>query len=326
VPGQSITMTRFPGYWDTSLIPKAGSVKFVFIPDASDRINALTTGEVDGMWSVDANSFASLRASHAGTVYFGLDTTVQDYIVSNLKGPLGDPRVRQALLMATDRKGIIKAGDAGIGTIANSIVAPSMWGQVSTSQASQYAAQLATYPYDPTKARQLAAAAGVHGQTITIATSSFGLTTDVITAAISQAATAIGLHPVIRSVDPAKYSALFTDSAARSGFDLIYTSWDGTIDDPLDVLGVLQAHNYDNYGGYSNPALNAAIATAFRVDDPGPHFAAEAQADRIASEQLPWLPLYYAPLDVYLGKRITGVQTSINYLYYPWAAEIGAAQ
>ncbi|GAA3317430.1 hypothetical protein GCM10020219_038760 [Nonomuraea dietziae] len=41
--------------------------------------------------------------------------------------------------------------------------------------------------------------------------------------------------------------------------------------------------------------------------------------------RLPWIPL--ADLDnvMFLGKRITGAPTSISYLYYPWAADIGAA-
>ena len=62
---------------------------------------------------VPSNAYEQLKTSGAGTLYYGLNTTVVSQIVSNLKGPLGDPEVRQALLMATDREGIIKAGEAG---------------------------------------------------------------------------------------------------------------------------------------------------------------------------------------------------------------------
>jgi len=50
-----------------------------------------------------------------------------------------------------------------------------------------------------------------------------------------------------------------------------------------------------------------------------------AQLQQITNEQLPWLPLYSAPTTVWLGQRITGVAPSIDFLYYPWAATIGAA-
>ena len=49
-----------------------------------------------------------------------------------------------------------------------------------------------------------------------------------------------------------------------------------------------------------------------------------AEAQQIANEQLPWLPLYTAPMSLFLGERITGVAPSIAFLYYPWAATIGA--
>jgi peptide/nickel transport system substrate-binding protein len=53
--------------------------------------------------------------------------------------------------------------------------------------------------------------------------------------------------------------------------------------------------------------------------------AISAQLQQITNKDLPWLPLYSAPTTVWLGKRITGVAPSIAFLYYPWAATIGAA-
>jgi peptide/nickel transport system substrate-binding protein len=49
-----------------------------------------------------------------------------------------------------------------------------------------------------------------------------------------------------------------------------------------------------------------------------------AKAQQIAMDELPWLPMYTLPTSVWLGKRITGVKPSIAFLYYPWAAAIGA--
>lgn len=49
-----------------------------------------------------------------------------------------------------------------------------------------------------------------------------------------------------------------------------------------------------------------------------------AQAQALANAELPWLPLFTGPTTMFLGKRITGVAPSVAYLYYPWAATIGA--
>ncbi|MCX4751121.1 ABC transporter substrate-binding protein [Kitasatospora sp. NBC_01287] len=322
--GQSLVLKRFDDYWDPQLKAKAGQVKFVFLSDPTTRVNAFRTGEVDGGWMVPAGAYDQLRDTPAGTLYFGQNTTVADEVVNNLKGPLGDARVRQALLMAIDRKGIVKAGAAGVGEVADSLVTANNWNGAPPSTAADAAKALPAYPYDPAKAKALAAQAGVSGQKVVIATSPLDSQTTIITQAVAQAATAIGLKPEIDTVSADKYTALFTDPAARQGVDLFLTFWYTSITDPLDMYGSLQTGAFSNYGNWSDPKFDAAVDQAVGAYDPAAHAAATEAAQQIAMTQLPWLPLYTEPVSVFLGKRITGVQPSIAYLYYPWAAQIGA--
>ncbi|MFG2873499.1 ABC transporter substrate-binding protein [Streptomyces sp. NPDC048337] len=322
--GQSLTLKRFDDYWNPELKARSGQVKFVFLTDATTRVNAFQSGEVDGGWMVPPNAYAQLGATQAGTLYFGRNTTVADEVVSNLKGPLGDARVRRALLMAIDREGIVKAGAGGVGEVADSLVTDNLWADAPAATREALLKELPKYPYDPAKAKALAAEAGVDGQKIVIATSPLDSQTTIITQAVAQAATAIGLKPQIDSVSAEKYTTLFTDPAAREGIDLFLTFWYTSITDPLDMYGSLQTGAFSNYGGWSDPAFDQAVDRAVAAYDPAGHAAANAEAQRIALRELPWLPLYTQPVSVFLGKRITGVQPSIAYLYHPWAAEIGA--
>ncbi|MET7304771.1 ABC transporter substrate-binding protein [Embleya sp. NPDC005575] len=322
--GQSIVLKRFDDYWNPDLKAKSGQVKFVFLPDATTRVNAFQTGEVDGGWMVPANSYGQLRNTPAGKLYFGRNTTVADEVVGNLQGPLGDARVRQALLMAIDRKGIVDAGVGGIGQVANSLVTDDVWAGAPGPVRDDLTKTTPAYPYDVAKAKELASKAGVNGQKIVIATSPLDSQTTIITQAVAQAATAIGLKPQIDTISPEKYSSLFTDPQARKGIDLFLTFWYTSITDPLDMYGSLQTGAFSNYGSWSHPEFDAAVNKALGAPDPAAQSAAAAQAQQIALRELPWLPLYTSPVSVFLGKRITGVQPSIAYLYYPWAAEIGA--
>ncbi|WP_330334243.1 ABC transporter substrate-binding protein [Streptomyces sp. NBC_00536] len=322
--GQSLTLKRFDGYWNPQLKAKSGEVKFVFLADATTRVNAFQSGEVDGGWMVPPNAYAQLGSTQAGTLYFGRNTTVADEVVANLKGPLGDPRVRQALLMAIDRKGIVKAGAGGVGEVADSLVTDNLWAGAPAATRDALLKDLPKYPYDPAKAKALAAEAGVNGQKVVIATSPLDSQTTIITQAVAQAATAIGLKPQIDSLSSEKYTTLFTDPAAREGIDLFLTFWYTSITDPLDMYASLQTGAFSNYGGWSNPAFDKAVDRAVGAYDPAEHAAANAEAQRTALKELPWLPLYTQPVSVFMGKRITGVQPSIAYLYHPWAAEIGA--
>jgi len=52
--------------------------------------------------------------------------------------------------------------------------------------------------------------------------------------------------------------------------------------------------------------------------------ALTAKAQKIANEQLPWIPLFAPPTTAYLSDRLTGLSPSINFMYAPWAAALGA--
>ena len=155
--GQSITLTRYDDYWDASLKAKSGSVKFVFIQDPNTRVNAWKNGEVDGGWQVPSNAYTQLQNGGPGTLYYGLNTTVVSEIVANLNGALGDPQVREALLMAIDREGIIKAGEAGVGEVAEALVTRSTWGGLSPATSSTRSTRRCrSTRYDVAKAKALA--------------------------------------------------------------------------------------------------------------------------------------------------------------------------
>lgn len=323
-PGQSLVLKKFDGYWNPKLKAKAGRVKFVFLSDATTRVSAFQSGEVDGGWMVPTDSYAQLRSSQAGRLYFGRNTTVADEVVGDLKGPLGDTRVRRALLMAIDREGIVKAGAGGVGKVADSLVTENTWNGAPAATRKAVLEDLPRYPYDPAKAKKLAQQAGVRGRRIVIATSPLDSQSTITTQAVAQAAKDIGLDPKIHTLPPEKYSTLFTDPAARKGIDLFLTFWYTSITDPLDMYTSLETGASTNYGGWSNKHFDKAVEQAIGTYEPAAHAEANAKAQRIALRELPWLPLHTQPVSVFLGNRITGVQPSIAYLYYPWAAEIGA--
>lgn len=324
-PGDNITLTRYDGYWNEDLAAKAGEIKFVFLSDPNTRTNAWVSGEVDGGWTVPSNAIGQLEGSGPGSLYFGINTAVASEIVSNFDGPLGDPKVRQALLMAIDREGLVGVAEQGIGTVATSLVTPSTWFGLSEDEVLAGQADLPTYEYDPEAAKELAAEAGVDGQEIVIATTPAFQAADIIAAAVADAAKEIGLEPRIETVSPDSYTLLFSDPAARAEYDLFMTYWYTSFADPMEYFAVLQTGNFANYGGWSNPDFDAAAAEAIAtpLEDPA-RIDSIRTAEVIAMTELPWLPIYSAPTSVWLGDRISGVSPSINHLYYPWAATLGA--
>ncbi len=322
--GESITLTKYDGYWDKDLTAHAQSVKFVFMGDATARVNALKSGSVDGAWQIPLEAVPQLRASGKGDVLFGESTAVGDLVISNLDGPLGDVRVRKALLLAMDRDGMLQAAARGVGEITDVFTTESVWKDASDAARTAAFDDVTHYDQNLEEAKKLIAEAGVAGETLTYVTAPIGNDFSVISQATAAAAQSIGLKLKIETVSPAAYTALFSDPSAREGVDLFYTSWYLSSPDALEMYSVLRTGEFSNYGGWSNPEYDEVVTEAIATDDPAARSELTAKAQQIANEELPWLPLFTGPLPMFQGERISGVSPSMAFLYYPWAAEIGA--
>ncbi len=322
--GESITLTGFDDYWDDELKARSGEVEFVFMTDPTARINALKSGSVDGSWMLPMEAVPALQSSGKGDVVFGLNTAVGNLVVSDLEGPLGDLRVRKALLLALDRDGILQAAYRGVGETTDVMTTESVWQEASDAGRGAAFDDVSHYDQNVEEAKKLIAEAGAEGAELTYVTAPISNDFSVISQATVAAAQSIGLKVNVETVTPNAYTALFSDPSAREGVDLFYTSWYLSSPDALEMYSVLRTGDFSNYGGWSNPEFDAVVAQATAIDDPAARSEVTAKAQQIANAELPWLPLYQAPVSLYLGERITGVQPSVAFMYYPWAATIGA--
>ncbi|MEV4066400.1 ABC transporter substrate-binding protein [Nonomuraea dietziae] len=317
--GQSIQLDRFDGYWGDKA--RSGKVTFRFVPDSAARTNALVTGEADGGYLIPAASIAPLRASGAGTVYGGPNLTTANLIVSDLNGgPLADVKVRQALSLAIDREGLVKSV---LGEFSAPALVPApvqAWRNVPEARPAAPTAKR-----DLEAAKKLVAEAGAQGRKVVIASSNVSPEFPVISNAVQAAAKEIGLAAEVRTVAPDAFTALFSDPEARKGIDLFPTLWYLSATDPLELYGLFETGQFENYGGFSDPAYDKLVDAAGAEFDRVKRAHLTAKLQETVATRLPWIPL--ADLDnvMFLGKRITGAPTSISYLYYPWAADVGAA-
>ncbi|MFJ4046259.1 ABC transporter substrate-binding protein [Microbacterium sp. NPDC089987] len=322
--GESITLTRNDDYWDDELSARSGEVKFVFMGDSTARVNALKSGDVDGSWMIPIEAVPQLRQSGKGDALFAPSTSVGDLVISNLEGPLGDLRVRKALLLAMDREGLIQAAVRGVGEVTDVFTTESVWGDASDAARTAAFDDITSYEQDLEEAKKLIAEAGVEGEELTYVTAPIGNDFAVISQATAAAAQSIGLKLKVESVSPAAYTALFSDPSAREGVDLFYTSWYLSSPDALEMYSVLRTGEFSNYGNWSNPEFDEVVNQAIATDDPAERSELTAKAQQIANAELPWLPLFQGPIPLFLGERITGLEPSMAFLYYPWAATIGA--
>ncbi|MFE6838364.1 ABC transporter substrate-binding protein [Streptomyces sp. NPDC057705] len=322
--GQSVELNRFDGYWGT----KAKSKKAVFrvLTDPSARTNAMLSGEVDGGYLIPTESYARLRGSGTGTLYFGEGLSTVNVNVTNMEGPLGDVRVRRALSLALDRTGFVKAGLGGAGTVTNSLTTRAAWAAAPENTLKTALDGLPPTGQDIDKAKALVQEAGATGKTLTVATSSIGQDVSLLATAVQAAGTRIGLDIRLKTIAPNAFTALFTDPQAREGIDMFPLTYYDSITDPLDLLANFKTGAYMNFAGYSDPQYDQLVDQASAVYPVQQRMEIAAKLQRHASEHLLWIPVAEWPTALFQGKRITGAPTTISYMYYPWAADVGAAQ
>ncbi|MEU4028233.1 ABC transporter substrate-binding protein [Streptomyces anulatus] len=321
--GQSIELDRFDAYWGAKA--KAGKAEFRFLTDPSARTNALLSGEVDGGYLIPTESYARLGRSVTGTLYFGEGLSTVNVNVTNLKGPLGDVRVRRALSLALDRPGFVRAGLGEAGGATTSLTTRAAWARASHSTRKAAFDGLAPTEPDLKKARALIKEAGASGATLTVATSSIGQDVSLLATAVQAAGTQIGLDIRLKSIAPNAFTALFTDPGAREGIDMFPLTYYQSITDPLDLLANFRTGAYLNFAGYSDKSYDELVDRATAAHDPEQRMKAETKLQHHAADRLLWIPVAEWPTSVFLNQRITGAPTTIAYLYYPWAADVGAA-
>ena len=131
--------------------PEIKEVTFEVIPDSSTKAIALQTGEVN-FAEIDSATKPQLEANPASTIA-EVPTSAFSYIAMNTeKEPFNDVKVRQAINYAIDRDNLVAVCYDGEAEVNSNICAKERFG---------YSDDQFQYTYDPEKAKELLAEAGI---------------------------------------------------------------------------------------------------------------------------------------------------------------------
>ena len=151
VEGQRIVVERFGDYYKPDL-PKTDRIVFEFFPDATTRVNALVSGDVDLIEYVPWNDIPMLNANPDIQVLGGTGPFM-GLIFNTTFEPFSHPQVRQAFAYAIERYAVINTAFSGAGK--------PIYGMAVPSNSIAYDPMFDNYfEYNPERAKELLAEAG----------------------------------------------------------------------------------------------------------------------------------------------------------------------
>lgn len=144
IEDDSIILERNDDYWGGPA--KLERVIFKYIPDATTRLAALQTGEIDAIADVGSlqPEQASIVEQNPDLVLLQQGVATTHYLTFNCgKPPFDDVRLRQAISMVIDRQGLVDNTLYGFGEPGVSVITPRAKQWVRTDVAPRYDPQAA---------------------------------------------------------------------------------------------------------------------------------------------------------------------------------------
>jgi peptide/nickel transport system substrate-binding protein len=298
---KEVIIERNEGYWSER--PTLARVRFAVVPDATTEALELRKGSGDiSINSLTPDTVSTLEREPFLAVVHSPGTEIQ-YLGFNLRDPiLKDPRVRQAIAYALDRRPMIQYLQDGWAQPARSILPPQSWA---------YNGDVPAYPHDPERARQLLDAAGYPEKNglrfhLTMKTSTVE-STRLMVAVIQQQLREVGIVLDIRSFE----TATFLADVTRGAFQMYGLRWIGGNEDP-DIFYVFHSSRFPpngaNRGYYSNSRVDALIDDGRREVDPVARKAIYYELQRILANDLPYIDLWYLDNVLVHNKRVSNLQ------------------
>ena len=272
-----------------------------------------------------STSIPELKTASTGKLYFGPGLTVSEMVPTGEPGPMSNPQLRTALMMAIDRTAIVNAVFNGAAVPNKALTPPNAWDPAAIGIYKTAYDALPSLTPDVAGAKTIVAGQSGTTKPIVLALLAGDQTELQLASVVQQAASSIGLHVTLKQMQPLDFSNAFFIPSYRKGIDLMVTFGFLDIPDPLDYLALFYGPQpIFNWINYNNPTVLNSVAAARATFDATKRaqLVTEAQAQYMKDQVV--LPIANNDEVLFMNNRITGAPVSFAYIYLPSLAMIGA--
>jgi ABC-type oligopeptide transport system substrate-binding subunit len=279
---QELNLRKNPRYWDAAHV-RTSRIRCAIIESYNTTLNMYEAGELDSIGAslaLPAEFMETLSTKH--DFHRGPWLATYYYWVNVHQPPLDDVRVRTALRLAIDRK-----------TLTDKIMRA---GQIPSADLvpdglSGYRG-LHSPIFDPERARRLLREAG-YGPEHPLPTITLSYNTSETHKQLAEAVQAIWHRElgIDVALDNQEWNVYLKRLRAHE-FQIARHAWIGDYPDPYTFLDLLTGQNGNNHSGWSDPHYEALLKRANATRDVAARLALLRQAEAIAMDAAPLLPIY----------------------------------
>ena len=306
-PGSYLMFEKNENYWDADSI-KLDGIKCLLMQDQNATFSAYESGDALMIKDVPTQEITTLKERSdfhidpiLGTYYLDLNTTLDEF---------KDPKVREALSLALDRKYISETITSGTYTPASGFVSEGVTDWNGTAWQDNITDKSAYINIDDhagnlAKAKELLKEAG-HENGVGLPEMVYS-TNDAsyhkkIAEYLQQAWGELGLKVQVNIVEWKS----FTPQRRSGNYQIARDGWVMDYNDPSNILELALTGNGNNNAKYSNPEFDALMSKAATEKDPQTRFGYLHQAEDFIMKDTAMVPLLYYN-DFYLqSDKITG--------------------
>ena len=292
---QIIKVVRSPTYWDSDRLA-LNEIHFFPIENVGTEETAFLAGRLHLTSTVSPDRIPIFQRENAEQLRIDPYLGLYFFRINVTRPPFNDPRVREALNLAVDRRLLVDRVAQGGQTAASGIVPPGMQ-NYPASEAVQFT---------PERARQLLAEAGFPGGR------GFPRKEILINTSEAHRKIAEAIQAMWRQhlgIDIGIYNQewkVYLDSQSALNFDLSRSGWIADYAYPMTFLEIFTTGNGNNDTGWANPRYDSLIQQARTAQTEPQRMQLMKAAEELLLTELPVVPIYWYTRTYLKDPRLQG--------------------
>lgn len=331
-PSSETVLKANADYWGAE--PKYDTLTLRTVTDDSTRLQAVQSGEFDGIFNIPLAQLASYEGISDLTHAHSPDYSVYKFNFDVSKAPWNDIHLRRAVTMAIDRADLVEGPLAGKATLAPTLVPADVMQTLAPSDAveSVYSDLESGFRFDLDAAkREMAQSSVPDGLTVTLPVTGSDPNLSAIAQTAAQRLAEIGVELEIQEVDDnTYYNAVYFEHTTDG---LTLDNFGATAPDPsnMALYCLLSSNGLPDGSGvniaqYDNPQVDGLLQQSQQLatDDPE-RGQLLLDALEASQEDLPYVPIAFPNVYAAGNSKLQLADFSTFWWLTRWTESAGSA-